>query len=90
MTSNDSCAEPPGDLLTAHDLFARYQGLIPRRTIEYWRYNKKGPPFIKIGRRVLYPLSGVIAWERKRMIHADLLKQAGLGMLCRNRREEST
>jgi hypothetical protein len=50
---------------------------VPRRTIEYWRYNKKGPPFIRIGRRVLYPLSGVIAWERKRTIHADLLKQPG-------------
>jgi hypothetical protein len=68
----------PEDPLTAHDLFARYRGLVARRTIEYWRYNKKGPPFIRIGRRVLYPLPGVIAWERRRTIHADLLKQLGV------------
>jgi hypothetical protein len=54
------------------------RGLVARRTIEYWRYNKKGPPFIRIGRRVLYPLPGVIAWERRRTIHADLLKQLGV------------
>lgn len=73
--SNAPSADSPGDLLTVEDLFARYRGLVARRTIEYWRYNKKGPPFIRIGRRVLYPLSGVIAWERRRTIHADLLKQ---------------
>jgi hypothetical protein len=78
MSSNDSCAEQPGDLLTVEDLVARYRGLVARRTIEYWRYNKKGPPFIRIGRRVLYPLPGVIAWERRRTIHADLLKQLGV------------
>ena len=56
-----------------NDLFERYRGLVPKRTIDSWRYTKKGPPFIKIGRRVLYPLAGVIAWERKRMIHSDLV-----------------
>jgi hypothetical protein len=75
---NAPSADPPEDLLTVEDLVARYRGLVARRTIDYWRYNKKGPPFIKVGRRVLYPLSGVIAWERKRTIHADLLKQTGV------------
>src|SRR6266511_263896 len=66
---------PKEELLTVDDLFERYRGLVPKRTIDYWRYTKKGPPFIKIGRRVLYPLAGVIAWERKRMIHSDLVNK---------------
>jgi len=76
MSLTGPCTETLGTkehLLTVEDLFRRYQGFVPRRTIEYWRYSRKGPPFIKIGRRVFYPLAGVIAWERKRMIHAELV-----------------
>jgi hypothetical protein len=79
MSSNALRQEAPApkeELLTVDDLFERYRGLVPKRTIDYWRYTKKGPPFIKIGRRVLYPLAGVIAWERKRMIHSDLVNKA--------------
>src|SRR6266511_2940742 len=78
MSSNALRKEAPApkeELLTVDDLVDRYRGLVPKRTIDYWRYTKKGPPFIKIGRRVLHPLAGVIAWERKRMIHSDLVNK---------------
>src|SRR5512133_270042 len=67
MSSNALRQETSNDeMLNLGKLFERYRGLVPKRTIDYWRYTKKGPPFIKIGRRVLYPLAGVIARERKR------------------------
>ena len=78
MSSNalrQQAPAPKEELLTVDDLVERYRGLVPKRTTDYWRYTKKGPPFIKIGRRVLYPLAGVIAWERKRMIHSDLVNK---------------
>jgi hypothetical protein len=34
---------PKEELLTVDDLFERYRGLVPKRTIDYWRYTKKGP-----------------------------------------------
>lgn len=32
-------------------------------TVRFWRLVGKGPPSIKIGRRVLYPVDGVRAYE---------------------------
>jgi|LauGreDrversion4_2_1035121.scaffolds.fasta_scaffold165115_2 excisionase family DNA binding protein len=32
------------------------------RTLETWRRNGNGPPFIRIGRRVLYRCSDIEAW----------------------------
>ena len=36
------------------------------RTLEKWRVRGEGPPFLKIGRRVLYDRAAVIAWARSR------------------------
>ena len=34
-------------------------------TIEHWRTNGFGPHFIKIGRKILYSLDSIIAFERE-------------------------
>ncbi|GAA3871467.1 helix-turn-helix domain-containing protein [Leifsonia kafniensis] len=39
---------------------------IPVRTIEDWRHNKKGPPFVTLGRHVRYDLVDVKAWVKSR------------------------
>jgi hypothetical protein len=31
-------------------------------TLEQWRYRKKGPPFLRIGRSIRYNLSDLHAW----------------------------
>lgn len=33
------------------------------RTLQRWRWAKKGPPYLKIGHRVVYRLSDIEAWE---------------------------
>ena len=40
-------------------------------TLAKWRNLRKGPPFIKCGNRVLYPLDLLEDWERKQLIVCD-------------------
>ena len=37
--------------------------LISERTLEQWRWQGKGPRFLKVGSRVLYRLSDIEAFE---------------------------
>lgn len=54
------------NFLTADDLVARWKGTVTKQTLANWRVRKptpRGPGFVKIGGRVLYPLEQVVAWE---------------------------
>lgn len=42
------------------------------QTLAHWRNKRIGPPFLKFGKRVLYPLMELQAWEKKRMVPCDL------------------
>lgn len=44
--------------------------LISPRTLEQWRWQGRGPRFLKIGGRVIYPLSEVEAYEAA-SLHAN-------------------
>jgi hypothetical protein len=33
------------------------------RTLQRWRWQGKGPPYLKLGQLVVYRLSDVVAWE---------------------------
>jgi hypothetical protein len=37
------------------------------RTLERWRWQKKGPAFLKLGSRVLYTIEAVLAYEAQHM-----------------------
>ncbi len=37
---------------------------VSRRTLQRWRQEGKGPPYVKLGRRVAYRLADIEAWER--------------------------
>lgn len=36
-------------------------------TLANWRVRGQGPRFIKVGRKVLYPVAEIEAWERKNL-----------------------
>ncbi len=38
---------------------------VPERTLEDWRLNHVGPPYMKLGRHVRYDLAEVFAWARE-------------------------
>ncbi|MBF0108713.1 MAG: DNA-binding protein [Magnetococcales bacterium] len=56
------------------------------KTLRNWRYMKYGPGFIKIGKKVLYSMNDVVAFERMNRtgtsheLHSgiDLIKHADL------------
>ena len=57
------------DNLTIKELCKRWG--VHRITLAKWRMNKKGPAYIKVGRKVFYPLTAVEAYE------AQNLREAG-------------
>ena len=78
--SQDDNTEAVGHLLTPSELIARWKNSITAATLATWRSRKLGPAYTKIGGRVLYPLSAVEAWERKRTMLPSLA--SALSMLC--------
>jgi len=54
--------------LTTQQVCERWPGL-SRRTLENWRSKEsnRGPPFIRIGRMVWYPLSLLLLWEAEHL-----------------------
>lgn len=54
--------------LTAEDLVARWQGRVKLQTLANWRNLRRGPTYIRLGRRVLYPVAAVEAWEKERTV----------------------
>jgi hypothetical protein len=54
--------------LTPDEVSQRYNGKITTRTLSNWRSGGGTLPFVKIGGRVLYPLSKVVEWEAKRTV----------------------
>ena len=56
------------DYMTVEQLIERYQSKVTRKTLANWRYEGRGPLFVKIGNLVLYRRVDVEAWERSRRI----------------------
>jgi hypothetical protein len=48
--------------LTSKELADRWR--LSDQTLANWRYAGKGPPFIRVGARVLYPFEGIHAYEK--------------------------
>src|SRR5262245_58945189 len=36
-------------------------------TVKHWRLHRKGPMFIRVGKKVVYPIAEVEAWERQQL-----------------------
>ncbi len=54
------------DFLTETEVAARYRDQISPGTLRNWRSQGRGPPYLKVGRQVLYPRNSLEAWERSR------------------------
>jgi hypothetical protein len=54
--------------LTADEVSERYRGAITVGTLRNWRAMRIGPPFIKIGKAVLYPVDELDAWDKSNMV----------------------
>lgn len=53
--------------LTTDQLVTRWGGAVAKNTIVNWRGKGEGPPYCKIGHKVLYPLDALEAWECKNL-----------------------
>ena len=51
--------------LTTKELIERWRNQVSASTLANWRSEKRGPSFVKIGGRILYPLADVLAYEEK-------------------------
>lgn len=49
--------------LTPAEVVARYREEISEGTLRNWRAMRIGPPFMKVGKAVLYPIDGLDAWD---------------------------
>ncbi|AGK59735.1 hypothetical protein HYPDE_40333 [Hyphomicrobium denitrificans 1NES1] len=54
--------------LTADEVAERYRGEISVGTLRNWRAQRVGPPFVKVGKSVLYPLQGLDEWDKKNLV----------------------
>jgi len=61
---------PSATLLTQRDLARRWP--ISPRTLERWRWLRQGPPFLKLGGRVVYRLEDIEEFERAQLRVAPL------------------
>lgn len=57
---SEPLAAPNEPLLTTEEV-ATYFRTVPS-TVRYWRHHGKGPRALKVGKRVLYRQSDVLAW----------------------------
>lgn len=53
------------EYLTPEQVCERFLNSVTTDTLSNWRVQKKGPPYTKVGRQVLYPIKGIIEWEQK-------------------------
>lgn len=49
--------------ITPDELAKRWNGAVTKGTLTNWRHQGKGPPWRKLGSRVVYRMEDVLAWE---------------------------
>lgn len=62
--------------LNAVELAARWKDAVTTGTLANWRSQRRGPPFVKVGSKVLYPVDQLEAWERQQLHAANDNTQA--------------
>lgn len=55
--------------LTPSEVVERYEGKISTRTLANWRCSGVGPPYVKVGGRILYKIELVVEWENNRTVN---------------------
>lgn len=62
--------KPESQFMTPQQVSDRYDGNITVRTLSNWRNLGSGPPFSKIGGRVLYPADKLLEWEQRNTVQS--------------------
>lgn len=52
-----------GEYVRPETLVKRWDGVVTLGTLRNWRSAGRGPPWTKVGHRVVYPLDKLIEWE---------------------------
>ena len=60
--------------LTAEEVFDRYRGAISVATLRNWRSLRIGPPFVKLGKTVLYPVEHLDRWDQQNFVTCQAQK----------------
>ncbi|MGO4258144.1 helix-turn-helix domain-containing protein [Marmoricola sp. RAF53] len=61
-TANAPASAPLDDYLTPEDLASLLNDTVTTGTLRNWRYNRKGPRHVLIGRNPVYPRRAVHEW----------------------------
>lgn len=56
---------PNMEFLTPYELHKRWARAISLKTLANWRSLRFGPPYAKVGGRVLYKIADVVDWEQR-------------------------
>ncbi|RTM08856.1 MAG: DNA-binding protein [Hyphomicrobiales bacterium] len=65
--------------LTAEEVSERYRGSISVGTLRNWRAMRIGPPYIKIGKAVLYPIEELEMWDNRNIVVCRASKRLTMG-----------
>ena len=60
-------ADGAAEYLTPSTLVRRWDGAVTLGTLKNWRYQGRGPPWLKLERQVVYPLKYLSEWEETNM-----------------------
>lgn len=63
MPTTSAASEP--QFLTPKELAERWRHAIKPGTLVNWRIHNRGPRWVKVGQRVLYPLDAVVEYEQQ-------------------------
>jgi hypothetical protein len=61
-------AQAQSKYLSAAEVVQRWGGAVTTGTLANWRTQGKGPPFVKLGSKVRYPVAPLEAWEAEHMV----------------------
>ena len=64
--------------LTAEEVVERYREEISLGTLRNWRAMRIGPPFVKIGKAVLYPIEELNEWDKKNLVMCRVTRRSGV------------
>lgn len=55
--------------LDDEEVCRRWCGKITSRTLRRWRAQGKGPSWLLLGKRIVYPLTSLIEWEKGQLVY---------------------
>lgn len=68
--------------LTIEEVSERSRAAISVGTLRNWRAMQIGPPYVKIGKAVLYPINELDPWDRKNMMNLSRTKPIRSNQQC--------